>query len=37
VGASKLYYPAKIVFVGEIPLTAAGKADKKRLKKDLAQ
>jgi non-ribosomal peptide synthetase component E (peptide arylation enzyme) len=31
--ASKIHYPAQIEFVDEIPLTAAGKADKKVLKK----
>jgi non-ribosomal peptide synthetase component E (peptide arylation enzyme) len=35
--ASKLHYPAKIKFVDEIPLTAAGKADKKALKQDIEQ
>ena len=35
VGASKLHYPSKIKFVSEIPLTAAGKADKKVLKQDI--
>jgi non-ribosomal peptide synthetase component E (peptide arylation enzyme) len=35
-GASKKFFPARIEFVGEIPLTAAGKVDKKLLKKDIA-
>lgn len=35
--ASKLHYPAKIKFVNAIPLTAAGKADKKVLKQDIEQ
>ncbi|MBW2207353.1 MAG: AMP-binding protein [Deltaproteobacteria bacterium] len=33
--ASKIHYPARIEFVEDIPLTAAGKADKKVLKKDI--
>jgi 2,3-dihydroxybenzoate-AMP ligase/mycobactin salicyl-AMP ligase len=37
IGASKKFFPAKIEFVEEIPLTAAGKADKKILKKDIEQ
>jgi non-ribosomal peptide synthetase component E (peptide arylation enzyme) len=37
VGASKILYPARIEFVEEIPLTAAGKADKKILKKDIEE
>ena len=35
IGASKKLFPARIEFVEEIPLTAAGKADKKMLKKKL--
>ena len=35
--ASKIHYPARIEFVDEIPLTAAGKADKKALKKDIEE
>jgi len=35
IGASKKFFPARIEFVEEIPLTAAGKADKKILKKDI--
>lgn len=35
--ASKILYPARIEFVDEIPLTAAGKADKKVLKKDIEE
>lgn len=31
--APKIHYPARVEFVSEIPLTAAGKADKKTLKK----
>jgi len=34
-GASKILYPARIEVVEEMPLTAAGKADKKVLKKDI--
>ena len=34
-GAAKIYYPERTIFVSEIPLTAAGKADKKVLKKDI--
>ena len=37
IGASKKIFPARIEFVEEIPLTAAGKADKKILKKDIGQ
>jgi non-ribosomal peptide synthetase component E (peptide arylation enzyme) len=37
VGASKVLYPARMEFVEEIPLTAAGKADKKILKKDIEE
>ncbi len=33
--ASKIHYPARTEIVQEIPLTAAGKADKKVLKKDI--
>jgi len=33
--ASKIHYPARIEFVEDVPLTAAGKADKKILKKDI--
>jgi 2,3-dihydroxybenzoate-AMP ligase/mycobactin salicyl-AMP ligase len=36
-GASKIFYPARVEFVQEIPLTAAGKADKKILKKDIEE
>jgi 2,3-dihydroxybenzoate-AMP ligase/mycobactin salicyl-AMP ligase len=36
-GASKILYPARMEFVEEIPLTAAGKADKKILKKDIEE
>ena len=32
-GASKIHCPKRIEFVDEIPLTAAGKADKKVLRK----
>ncbi len=35
IGAAKKFFPARIEFVEEIPLTAAGKADKKILKKDI--
>ena len=35
--ASKILYPGRIEFVDEIPLTAAGKADKKVLKKDIEE
>lgn len=34
-GAPKHQLPARVEFVEEIPLTAAGKADKKRLKQDI--
>jgi non-ribosomal peptide synthetase component E (peptide arylation enzyme) len=37
VGASKILYPARMEFVREIPLTAAGKADKKILRKDIEE
>jgi non-ribosomal peptide synthetase component E (peptide arylation enzyme) len=33
--ASRVLYPARIEVVEEMPLTAAGKADKKILKKDI--
>jgi len=36
-GASKIHYPKRIEFVEEIPLTAAGKADKKVLRKDIQE
>jgi len=36
-GASKIHVPARIEFVDDIPLTAAGKADKKILKKDIEE
>ena len=32
---ARIHYPERTIFVGEIPLTAAGKADKKILKKDI--
>jgi non-ribosomal peptide synthetase component E (peptide arylation enzyme) len=35
--AAKIHYPERTIFVSEIPLTAAGKADKKILKKDIAE
>ena len=35
VEASRVLYPARIEVVMDMPLTAAGKADKKRLKKDI--
>jgi non-ribosomal peptide synthetase component E (peptide arylation enzyme) len=35
--ASKIHHPARIEFLNEIPLTAAGKADKKALKKDIEE
>ena len=35
--ASKVLYPARMVFVEDIPLTAAGKADKKVLKRDIEE
>jgi non-ribosomal peptide synthetase component E (peptide arylation enzyme) len=34
-GAAKKFFPARTEIVPEIPLTAAGKADKKALKKDI--
>ena len=37
ISASKKFLPARIEFVEEIPLTAAGKADKKMLKKDILE
>jgi non-ribosomal peptide synthetase component E (peptide arylation enzyme) len=36
-GAAKIHYPERTIFVSEIPLTAAGKADKKILKKDIEE
>jgi non-ribosomal peptide synthetase component E (peptide arylation enzyme) len=36
-GAAKLLIPERTIFVSEIPLTAAGKADKKILKKDIEE
>jgi non-ribosomal peptide synthetase component E (peptide arylation enzyme) len=36
-GAAKIYYPERTIFLSEIPLTAAGKADKKILKKDIEE
>lgn len=36
-GASKALFPKRIEFVQDIPLTAAGKADKKVLKKDIEE
>ena len=35
--ASRILFPARTEIVMEIPLTAAGKADKKILKKDIAE
>lgn len=35
--ASKIHYPARIEFVDEIPLTAAGKADKKVLRENIEE
>jgi non-ribosomal peptide synthetase component E (peptide arylation enzyme) len=35
--AAKILYPEMTIFVSEIPLTAAGKADKKILKKDVEE
>jgi non-ribosomal peptide synthetase component E (peptide arylation enzyme) len=35
IGASKIFYPKRIEFVQAMPLTAAGKADKKILRKDV--
>jgi 2,3-dihydroxybenzoate-AMP ligase/mycobactin salicyl-AMP ligase len=35
--AAKIHYPERTILVSEIPLTAAGKADKKILKKDIAE
>ncbi len=35
--AAKILYPERTIFVSEIPLTAAGKADKKILKKDIEE
>ncbi len=37
IGASKILYPGRIEFVQEMPLTAAGKADKKILKEDIEE
>jgi 2,3-dihydroxybenzoate-AMP ligase/mycobactin salicyl-AMP ligase len=37
IGASKKFFPARVEFVKQIPLTAAGKADKKKLKKDIEE
>jgi non-ribosomal peptide synthetase component E (peptide arylation enzyme) len=36
-GTAKIHYPKRTIFVSEIPLTAAGKADKKILKKDIEE
>jgi len=36
-GSSKIHHPKRIEFVDEIPLTAAGKADKKVLRKDIQE
>jgi non-ribosomal peptide synthetase component E (peptide arylation enzyme) len=36
-GAARKFIPARTEVVSEIPLTAAGKADKKALKKDIEQ
>jgi len=36
-GAPKIFYPKRVELVEEIPLTAAGKADKKILKKDIEE
>ena len=36
-GAAKILYPERTIFVSEIPLTAAGKADNKILKKDIEE
>jgi non-ribosomal peptide synthetase component E (peptide arylation enzyme) len=35
--ASKIHYPARTEIVREMPQTAAGKADKKALKKDIEE
>jgi non-ribosomal peptide synthetase component E (peptide arylation enzyme) len=35
--AANIHYPERTIFVSEIPLTAAGKADKKILKKDIEE
>ena len=35
--ASKIHYPARTEIVQKMPLTAAGKADKKVLKKDIEE
>lgn len=35
--AAKIHYPERTIFVSEIPLTAAGKADKKILKRNIAE
>jgi non-ribosomal peptide synthetase component E (peptide arylation enzyme) len=35
--AAKILYPERTIFVGDIPLTAAGKADKKILRKDIEE
>jgi 2,3-dihydroxybenzoate-AMP ligase/mycobactin salicyl-AMP ligase len=34
---AKIHFPKRTIFVSEIPLTAAGKADKKILKKDIEE
>jgi 2,3-dihydroxybenzoate-AMP ligase/mycobactin salicyl-AMP ligase len=36
-GASKIFFPTRTEFVQEMPLTAAGKADKKILKKEIEE
>lgn len=37
VGASRLFFPARTEFVNQLPLTAAGKVDKKVLRADIAE
>jgi non-ribosomal peptide synthetase component E (peptide arylation enzyme) len=36
-GASRILYPKRIIFVQALPLTAAGKADKKVLRRDIEE
>lgn len=37
VGASRIFFPARTEFVNQLPLTAAGKVDKKVLRADIAE
>lgn len=37
VGASRIFFPARTEFVNQLPLTAAGKVDKKVLRAEIAE